>query len=126
LLNWRADLDAQTLKLIDTTIVFLQYMTSVLLIILTASGALFYYYWTTKLERIGVKGLWPFALPAGIILTALVFIGFTYRGLVVGLSSGILAKYIDFWFKYVGVVLWPALFLSIVGLFFALIMVHRS
>lgn len=118
-------MDTQTLKLVDTTVVFLQYMTSVFLIILTASGALFYYYWTTKLEKVRLKHLLPFALPAGIILGGLVFIGEVYRKLIAALSSGIITKYMEFWFKYVGLLLWPALFLSIICLVFAFIRVHR-
>lgn len=118
-------MDPQTLKLVDTTVVFLQYMTSVFLIILTASGALFYYYWTTKLEKVGLKDFLPFALPAGLILGGLVFIGAVYRKLIDALSSGIITKYMEFWYKYVGLLLWPVLFFSIICLVFAFIRVHR-
>jgi len=119
-------MNGQTLQLIDTTIVFLQYMTSVFLIILTASGALFYYYWITKMENLRVKDLLPFALPAAIILGVLFFIGMVYQGLITALSSGIITKYMEFWFKYVGLVLWPALFFSIICLVFAFIRVHSG
>jgi len=118
-------MDAQILKLVDTTVVFLQYMTSVFLIILTSSGALVYYYWTTKFKKAKVKDLLPFALPAAIILGGLVFIGEVYRKLIAALSSGIITKYMEFWFKYVGLVLWPALFFSIACLVFAFIWVNR-
>ena len=113
------------LKLIDTTIEFLQYFTSVFLIVLTANGTAFYYYWTNRSDTMRIKDFWPFAVSAGIVLGAFVFIGITYANLIDSLSEGIIRKYMEFWFKWVGLILWPALIGSILFLIISFIMVHK-
>ena len=114
------------LKLVETTIQFLQFMTSIFIIILSASGATFYYYWTNKLNGLQVKNLWPFVLPTGIVFGAFIFIGVIYSMLIDALSEGTISKYVDFWFKYVGIVLWLAIFISVSLLGLAFILVSRK
>ena len=113
-------------ELIETTIQFLQFMTSIFLIILSATGIAFYYHWTTKSRKMEIVELLPFALPAGIVLLTFLFIGYLYRLLIKSLAAGSIEPYIEFWFSYVGYVLWLALFVSIVCLVIALIMVNRK
>ena len=118
-------MDLHLLKLVDTTIEFLQYITSVFLIVLTANGAAFYYYWTKSSDTIHMKDFWPFAVSAGMVLGAFVFIGITYANLIDALSEGIIGKYVEFWFEWVGLILWPALFVSILFLIISFIMFHK-
>jgi len=115
------------LKAADATIQFLQFFTSLFLIILTANGIAFYYYWTTKPDKIKAKCLYIyFGIPAGIVLIAFIFIGITYSKLIGSLAAGIPSKYVEFWFSWSGLILWPTLVLSIGSLVFVLIRVHNK
>lgn len=118
-------MELHELKLVETTINFLQFMTSIYLIIITASGAAFYYYWTKKLNGGKLKDLWPFGLPAAIVLGSFIFIGYIYSKLINALAEGILSSYMLFWFRGIGVFLWVVLFFGVSSLIFAFIKVHR-
>ena len=119
-------METHHLKLVEATVQFLQFMTSVLIIVLTATGAAFYYFWTTKINEIKMKHLWPLVLPAGSVFGAFIFMGITYRILVDGLAEGTISRYMEFWFEWVGLILWGALGLSIGTLLIAFIVVHRK
>jgi hypothetical protein len=115
------------LEAADATIQYLQFSTSLFLIILTANGIAFFYYWTTKLGKIKAKCLYAlFGIPAGIVLIAFIFIGITYSRLIDSLAAGIPSKYVEFWFDWSGLILWLPLVLSIISLAFALIMVNKK
>lgn len=120
-------INPRQIKLIEITIQYLQFMTSIFLIILSATGVAFYFFWGNKSKKKQIGNLWPFALPAGIVLATFIFIAALYKRLIMGLAGteGI-TPYMEFWFSYVGYVLWPALFLSIAILVIALIMVNRK
>ena len=75
---------------------------------------------------IQVKNLWPFVLPTGIVFGAFIFIGVIYSMLIDALSEGTISKYVDFWFKYVGIVLWLAIFISVSLLGLAFILISRK
>jgi hypothetical protein len=113
------------LKLIETTVQFLQYMTSVFLVILSASGVAFYYYWTNKLNGMSLINLWPFGVPVIIVFMVFCFIGYLYSALIAALSKGAISDYVIFWSKYAGCFLWGGLFFSILALSFAFINIHR-
>ncbi len=117
---------AHHLKLVETTVQFLQFMTSIYVIVLTATGAAFYFYWTNKLNALKIKDLWPFIIPTGIVFVAFIFIGIAYRLLIEGLAAGIISKYMEFWFQYVGLALWLGLFLSIFFLLIAFVTAHKK
>jgi len=115
------------LKLVDTTVSFLQYLSSILLIILSATGAAFYYYYTKKLNNnLKLKHLWPFAIPAAIVVLAFCFIGYLYFELINGLGEGSISDYVHFWSKYVGYIFWGSIFISMLTLVIAFIVVHRK
>ena len=114
------------LKLIDTTIEFLKYISSILLIILSASGAAFYYYYTNKLNNLKLKHLSLFAIPAVIVGGAFYLIGYLYSKLIAGLAEGSISEYVGFWFKYAGYILWGSVFVAIVALVIAFIIVHKK
>ena len=114
------------LKLVDTTVQFIQYISSILLIILSASGAAFYYFLTNKLNNLKLKHLWPFAIPAGIVVAAFYFIGRLYSTLITGLAEGSISNYVGFWFKYAGYIFWCSILVGILTLVGAFILVHRK
>lgn len=114
------------LKLVEITVRFLEFMTSIFVIVLTATGATFYYYWTTKSNSKKLKDFWPLAIPSGIVLGIFIFIGLVYWKLISGLAEGVIRVYVEFWFNFVGYILWPALFVSIVSLFTAFVLMTRK
>ena len=113
------------IKLIESTTQFLQFFTSINVIILSAVGAAFYYYWTTKPSGMRLLDFWPFAVPSGFVLFSIVVIALFYRELINGLAAGIIQDYIGFWFKWTWI-LWVSLFVSIGTLIFALPKVHSK
>lgn len=114
------------LKLVETTIQFLQFMTSIFIIVLTATGAAFYYYWTNKMINMKIIDFWPFVIPAASVIGAFIFMARTYSILINGLAGGTITQYMEFWFKWVGLVLWLGLAISIGGALFAFIIIHRK
>lgn len=115
------------LKAANATVQLLQFSTSLFLILLTANGIAFFYYWTTKLRKIKAKCLYIyFGIPAGIVLFAFILIGITYSKLIDSLAAGIPSEYMEFWFNWGGLILWPAFILSIGSLIIGLIRVQNK
>jgi len=119
-------METHHLKLVETTIQFLQFMTSIFIILLTATGAVFYYYWTNKTRNMKIRDLWPFVIPAASVIGVFIFMARTYSILINGLAGGTITQYMEFWFKWVGLVLWLGLAISIGGALFAFIIVHKK
>lgn len=112
-------------KMVETTIQYLQFIGSIFLVILSATGAALYYYWTNKLNNLKEKDFWPFAIPAAIVLGAFIFIGHIYGKLINDLAGGSISSYVQFWFEWVGTVLWVPLFAAVLSLVFAFIKLYR-
>jgi len=113
-------------KLIETTVQFLQFMTSIFAIVLSATGASFYYYWTTKSSNTTVRNLAAFIWPAGMALLAFLIIGYIYALQIDSLSAGFITDYRFFWINWSALILGLLLCTNIVILFFAFIRVHRN
>ena len=118
-------MDERHLKLIDVTIHYLQFMSTLFLIVLTACGSAFYYYWTTRPSNSELRDFWPFSLPSSIVLIALIFAGHIYGRLITALAEGYITKYVLFWLNWVGIIQWCLFFLSVLALVFLFIKIHR-
>ncbi len=113
------------IKIIETTIQYLQFMISIFLIILSASGATFYYFWTTKLEKIKLKGLWSLVLPTGTVFIAIFFCLYIYSELLDALAIGSITDYMNRWSSWTEIILTVLLFIGIATLLYAFINLHK-
>ena len=119
-------MEADHLKLIEMTVQFLQFMTSIFAIVLSAIGASFYYYWTTRSSNIPVRDLAAFAWPAGMALFAFLTMGYIYALQIDSLSAGFITDYRFFWINWSALILGLILCANIVILVCAFIRVHRN
>jgi hypothetical protein len=113
-------------KIVEITVQFLQFITSIFVILLSATGAAFFYYYTNKLKGSRVKLLWPLAVPTGIMLVAFIVIWIAYKSLIDWLAEGIISKYVTFWYSNLQWMLEAILILSLLTLFGAFILVHKK
>ena len=119
-------MDENHIKMLEMTVKYLEFVTPLFLIILSASGVAFYYYWTNKAKHLKIKNLWPFALPAAVVLAALFFIAHLYSRVIDSFGEGLISSYMLFWFNWVGWLLWLGLFGGIVLLVIAFLMLDRK
>ena len=119
-------MDARHLKLIDVLITYLNYMTTLFLVILTACGSAFYYYWTTRQQNSKLTDFWPFSLPFSIVLIALLFTGHTYDRLINAIAGGSVSEYVLFMLNWAGIIQGCLLLFSILALLFMFIKVRRG
>jgi hypothetical protein len=119
-------MDPHHQKLIEITVQFLQFITSIFVILLTATGAAFFYYYTNKLKGKNIGALWPLAIPSTIMLGAFVFIWVVYKRLIDGLAEGIIIRYMEFWYKYTELTLGLLLIGTILFLVVSFVWVHKK